>query len=323
MDLTTNYLGIALDNPLIAASSHLTTTADRIKKLEEAGIGAVVLKSVFEEQIRGEAGFLETFNTYPEAADYLNAYVEQEYMKGHLDLISQLKRETGLPVIASINCVSGGGWTAYAAQVEAAGADALELNIYIMPAGVDATAEEVERQYLAIVAEVAGKVSMPVSVKLNMRFTNVLNLCKQIYYHGGKGVVMFNRPFEPDFDIDTISLAHSTDALSSRSELRNSLRTVGMCTPQLPDLDVAVSTGVHTGGDAVKSILAGAKAVQLCSALGKGFGVICEMKEFMAGWMERHGFSSVEDFRGLLSHNTDSDEELYQRVQYMRFFPNK
>lgn len=243
INLKTTYLGLELNNPLIAASSPYTATVDNIKKLEDAGIGAVVLKSIFEEQIRGEATMLDTFSDYPEAADYLNAYVHQEYMASHLDIISRLKKETSLPVIASINCSSEGSWTDYANSVEAAGADALELNIYVMPTSADQSSEVIEERYLTVLKSVVDKVSIPVSVKLNMRFTNVLNICNRIYFRGGRGVVMFNRTFEPDFDIDTLTLSRSTDALSAPSELRNSLRTVGLCAPQVQMLDIAISTG--------------------------------------------------------------------------------
>ncbi|MCC8035765.1 MAG: dihydroorotate dehydrogenase-like protein [Rikenellaceae bacterium] len=324
MNLNVNYMGLQLRNPIVIASSPFTASLEPVKKAESAGAGAVVLKSVFEEQIKGEAAFLDVFNDYPEAADYLNNYIGQDYLDKHLKFISQLKNEVGIPVIASINCSSDGTWADYARSMEAAGADALELNIYLMPTGADITSQQVEEGYLSVLRSVVERVSIPVSVKLNMRFTNILNICSRIYNRGGRAVVMFNRMFEPDFDIDEIKLTHPSGALSSPSELRNSLRTVGLCAPQITELDISVSTGVYTGEDVVKCILAGAKSVQLCSAISKsGFGIIGRMTDYLSCWMDRHTFSQVEDFRGLLSRNRSSDEDLYQRVQYMRFFPSK
>lgn len=324
MKLNTDYLGLQLDNPVIISSSPFTMTADRIRELEERGAGAVVLKSVFEEQILGEAAYLERYNSYyPEAADYLNSYTAQNYMKQNLDLIEKAKESVKIPVIASINCLTDDSWADYAESVESAGADALELNIFILPTDPKQKPEDIEEQYLGVIDSVAGKVKIPVSVKLGTRFTNVLHVCQQAYYHGAKGVVMFNRMFEPDFDIENISLV-SADSLSSHDELRSTLRMVGMCNPQVPMLDMSVSTGVHSGADVVKAILAGAKAAQVCSALYlHGLTVIEDMKKFVSDWMEEHSFRSVNDFRGLLDYRKHADDQLYQRVQYMRFFPHQ
>ncbi|MCD7969170.1 MAG: dihydroorotate dehydrogenase-like protein [Alistipes sp.] len=324
MNLQVSYMGLKLANPVIVASSPFTSTAATVKKCAEAGAGAVVLKSVFEEQIRGEAGFLEVFNDYPEAADYLNNYLGRERLDEQLCMIREVKQSVDIPVIASINCQSQGSWVDYARSMEAAGADALELNIYVMPTDAGVPSHEIEEHYLMVLREVAQQVSIPVSVKLNNRFTNVLNICREIYYRGGRGVVMFNRMFEPDFDIENIALARPADTLSSPGELRNSLRTVSLCSPEVPLLDISVSTGVYSGADAVKCLLAGAKAVQVCSAITRdGFEAIQGIKDFMACWMERHNFNNIEDFRGLLSRKDNGNNELYQRVQYMRFFPSK
>ncbi len=323
MSLKVSYLGLELNNPVIVASSPFTMSLDRIQRLEEHGPGAIVLKSVFEEQILGEASFLERYNNYPEAADYLNNYVGQEYINGHLKLISDARKHTKLPIIASINCRSTGAWVDYAYSMEKAGADAIELNIFFLPTDSAEIASEIEQRYLDIVSQVTQRVSIPVSVKLGMRFTNILNVCREIYYRGSRGVVMFNRFFEPDIDIDNVQMV-SADSLSQPTELRNNLRTVGMCVSELPVLDVAVTTGVHTGADVVKSILVGAKAVQVCSALyHDGLGAIDSMKKFLEEWMNRRGFESLEKFRGLLSYKDNADKELYQRVQYMKFMPKE
>lgn len=323
MNLKTTYLGLRLDNPIIVASSPFTMDLPRIEKMYKAGAGAVVLKSVFEEQVSNEAEYLSRYNDFPSAADYLNNYLEQEYLDSHLRLIEGAKKNVDIPVIASINCAMSDTWLDYARSIEQAGADALELNIFLLPTDSEETSEKIEARYLDIAAKVTEHLRIPVSVKLGIRFTNVLNICRELYYRKVKGVVMFNRFFEPDIDVDKMELIAS-DSLSERSELRNNLRTVGLCSPQLPHLDIAVSSGVHEGEDVVKSILTGAKAVQVCTALYRsGTDTIGRMKEFAAQWMERRGFSSIEEFRGLMSHKRLANEEVYERVQYMKFMPKK
>ena len=321
MNLKVNYLGLELSNPVIVASSPFTASVEKIIKLERAGAGAVVLKSVFEEQIMGEAAFLERYNDYPEAADYLQGYVGNEYLKGNLDMIAEAKRKVGIPIIASINCDTGGTWVEYAKAMEKAGADALELNIFFLPTSATATAKEIEDRYLDIVGSVTKELTIPVSVKLGARFTNVLAVCREIYYRGGKGVVMFNRFFEPDIDIDTMTTS-AADSLSERSELRNNLRWVAMASAEVQPLDIAVTTGVHTGEDAVKAILAGAKAVEICTTLYQnGLDVIGRIKKDMEDWMYNHSFETVGEFRGRLNYKGVGDKEVFQRAQYMKFFP--
>ena len=322
MNLNVNYLGLNLTSPVIVASSPFTTSADKICQLEEHGAGAVVLKSVFEEQIDGESAFLERFSDYPEAADYLKGYLTDDYLKQHLNIISEAKRRVRIPVIASINCDTLGSWADYAKSIESAGADALELNIYILPSDLNQEAAAIEKRYVEIVEAVTSKLNIPVSVKLGMRFTNVLNVAREIYYRNARGVVLFNRFFEPDIDIENIDIVASSDMVSAHAELRNSLRTVALCAPQLPMLDIAVSTGVHAGEDVVKSLLVGAKAVEVCSALYmNGISAIGEMNDFVQQWMLRQGFETISDFCGKLSYKGSDENELYQRAQYMRYFP--
>ena len=319
--LETDYLGLKLRNPLIVSSCSLTSTLPKLKSLEEHGAGAVVLKSIFEEQIMGETAMLERYSDYPEASDYLHNYLSDDYLRTHLELISKAKAELTIPVIASINCAHAGEWVDYARRMEKAGADAIELNIFMLPLDMTRSSDEIEQAYLEIVNKVVAAVSIPVSVKLGIRFTNILSIAQQIYYRRGKGVVMYNRFFEPDIDVDNISVV-SSDPMSTSAELRNSLRTVALCSSQLPMLDIAVSTGVHSGEDAVKALLVGAKGVQICSTLyTNGLEVIRSMSDYIESWMERHTFSKIEDFRGMLSYKGTADTEDFQRVQYMKFFP--
>lgn len=323
MNLKVKYLGLELDNPIVVASSPFTMAVDRIERLQHAGAGAVVLKSVFEEQIMGEADYLARYNDHSIAADYLNNYLAQGYIDGHLKLISESKKKVDMPVIASINCRTSDKWIDYASSIEQAGADALELNIFLLPTSATDKAEDIEKHYLEIVEKVTEKINIPVSVKLGMRFTNVLDVCRELYYRNCKGVVMFNRFWEPDIDIEKMEMV-AADSLSEHSELRNSLRSIGLCHPQLKELDIAVSSGVHTGEDVIKSILVGAKVTQVCTALYlSGVEVIGEMKKEVSAWMERRGIASVDEFRGLMSHKDYKDAELYERVQYMKFMPKE
>lgn len=319
--LSVNYLGLNLRTPVIVSSSPLTASVEKIASLEHHGAGAVVLKSVFEEQIEGESSMLERYSDYPEAADYLHAYVGSDYLKGHIDLIKECKRTLSIPIIASINCVSTGQWIDYARRIEAAGADALELNIFILPTNADDTAAVIEAKYLDIVEKVTSAISIPVSVKLSSRFTNILSVARQVYYRKACGVVMYNRYFEPDIDIDNLTLSAS-ESLSHPSELRNALRIVALCSAAEPLLDISVSTGVHSGEDAVKAILAGAKAVQVCSAIYEnGLDVIGKINSFVAEWMHKNSYHTIESFRGTMNYKGAADQQTYQRVQFMRYFP--
>lgn len=317
------YLGLELDNPIVAASSPLTASADRIERLAEAGVGAVVLKSVFEEQIAGETAMQQHYDDAPEAADYLREYLGEDYLKGHLELIREAKRRVSAKVIASINCVGAGAWLDYARRIEQAGADALQLNIALLPASADETAAEIEKRYLDVVAAVTGAVDIPVSVKLGPRFTNVLNLCREIYYRGAKGVVMFNRFYEPDIRTDDMEFIPS-DSLSERSELRNNLRWIALASAEVEALDIAAATGIHTGDDVVKALLAGARAVEVCTAIYRdGVDVVGAMKRGLAAWMDAHNFASVDEFRGRLNAKNHLDDAAFDRLQYMKFFPQE
>lgn len=320
-NLETTYLGLKLKSPVIAASSPFTSKAERVVELEKAGVGAVVLKSIFEEQIAGEAASLERYSDYPEAADYLSRYVGADYVGGFISMIKELKGRVSIPVIASINCVSDGAWIDYAKAIEQAGADAIELNIFIQPHTADLAGAEVEAVYGRIVEDVVKKVSVPVSVKLAYRFTNVFNVASELYNRGAQGFVLFNRLFEPDIDVDRMEVV-AASSLSAEGELRNSIRSVAFASSLMPQVDFSVSTGVHSGDDVVKCLLAGAKTVQVCTALyNDGLKVVGEMNGRVAAWMEDHGYETVDQFRGLMNARLAPNSDAYGRVQYMRFFP--
>ena len=253
---------------------------------------------------------------------YLQRYLGEDYKAGFLRLVQEARSKTDLPVIASINCVADkGDWIEYATAMADAGASALELNIFIQPTDIHAQARELELNYAEIVGRVAGAVKIPVSVKLAMRFTNVVAMAAALESVGVKGAVLFNRFFEPDVDVERMTFVEGSP-YSEASELRNVLRTTAICVGALPRMDFAVSTGVHDGEAAVKALLCGANAVQVCSAIHeKGFGVIADINRFIDQWAERHGFESLGEFRGRMNYG-NAESDVYQRVQYMKYFPH-
>lgn len=315
------YLGLDLQSPVIVSSSPYTATVQNIGRCVSNGAGAVVLKSIFEEQIYRQAASFGSVEGYGDAGEYLERYLGDAYKGEFLELTRQAA-ELGVPVIASINCVGAGeAWIDYAQGMEQAGASALELNIFLLPTDRQAGAERIEQGYAEIVRKVAGAVKIPVSVKLPMRLTNVLSVGDALLARGARGVVLFNRFFEPEIDIERMEFVNG-NPFSEAGELRNVLRSTALCAHALPQLDIAVSTGVHDGSGAVKALLCGASAVQVCSAIHtRGYEVIGEIGRFVDEWAARHGFDTLEDFRGRMDYGS-AEGDHYQRVQYMKYFPH-
>lgn len=321
--MKTTYLGIPLRSPVVVSSSPYTAALPRIERCAAQGAGAVVLKSIFEEQIVRHAAALESVSQpgMGDAGEYLERYLGDAYREEFLRLVRDAAA-TRIPVIASINCiVSSAEWVDYAVAMAAAGAAAIELNIFFQPADRRLAAAELEHAYADTVRRVVAAVPVPVSVKLPVRLTNVLHLCDALLARGARGAVLFNRYFEPDIDVERMAFV-SGDPYSEPGELRNVLRSTALCTAALPQLDVAVSTGVHDGAAAVKALLCGAKAVQVCSAIHRrGYEAIGEIDRFIDAWACRHGFCSVEEFRGRMNADREADD-VFRRVQYMRYFPH-
>lgn len=316
------YLGLELCSPVIISSSPYTANLHNLGRCVQNGAGAVVLKSIFEEQIIRHAAALDySSQGMGDAGEYLERYLGDAYKAEFLEL-TRGAAALGVPVIASINCVDGGeAWVEYAAAMQQAGASAIELNIFLLPTDRHRSAQELEQRYADIVAAVVKAVTIPVSVKLPMRVTNVLSLSDALLARGARGVVMFNRFFEPDIDIEEISFT-AGDPFSEPTELRNVLRSVGLCAKALPQLDISVSTGVHDGEAAVKALLCGANAVQVCSAIHcGGYEVIGGIGNFIDRWADRHGFGSLDEFCGRMDFG-NADSDVYQRVQYMKYFPH-
>jgi dihydroorotate dehydrogenase (fumarate) len=322
-DLTTRFAGLTLKNPVIVSSSGLTDSVEKLKKLEEYGAGAVVLKSIFEEQILYEADLLYETSDYPEAEDYIRNYTKSNSLEQYLKLISSAKKEVGIPVIASVNCISANEWTEFVKNIEAAGADAVELNVYMLPVSLEYEGRDYEKTYLEILTTVKSMVGIPVIMKLGPNFTHPVHLIEKLYHRGVDAVVLFNRFYTPDINIDEMRMT-SADIFSSPSDIRYSLRWVAIASSILEEVHIAASTGIHDWKAIVKQLLAGAQAVQVCSALYKnGPGYLAEMIYGLESWMENKKFRAIENFRGKMSYRNITDPVVYERSQFMRYFSSR
>jgi len=321
-NLGTTYLGLELDNPFIVGSSGLTRTVDGVRSCAEAGAGAVVLKSIFEEQIRLE--YAETTESladsvHPEALAYLEADIVTRYgPRNYLDLVKKASKAVSIPVIASVNCTSSHSWIEFAKQLEKSGAAALELNIYVLPTDPDQKSGQVDQIYLDIVSQVTSRVHMPVSVKLAPYLTNLPRMGKKLVDCGAKGLVVFNRLFSPDIDIENETVSGGI-SLSTPDEHRMGLRWVALLSDTL-GVDICGSRGIHDPAAAVKMLLAGATAVQVTSTLYKNkMKQLNLLTEGLAAWMDAKGYADLEDFRGKLSEDP-SGADLFLRAQYIKAF---
>lgn len=322
-DLRTKYMGLSLRNPIIVGSSGLTNSVDMIKEIEKLGAGAVVLKSLFEEQIRFQVNKSvaqsESIYSYPEAEDYIGNYTKETSVSEYLELIRKCKTSVSIPVIASINCVSSAEWISFARKIQEAGADAIELNIFVLPSDPKRNSEQNEQVYFDIAMAIIKQVSIPVALKISYYFSSFANTALKLSWTGIKGMVLFNRYFSPDIDIDKFEIT-SSNVLSSPEEISSSLRWVAMLSDRL-HCDIAASTGVHDGAGVVKQLLAGAKAVQITSCLyRKGTGILPEMINFIEGWMDKHEFKTTDEFIGKMSFKEAENPAAYERVQFMKHF---
>lgn len=345
-DLTTTYMGLSLRNPLIVASSSLSGSLDGVKRCAAAGPGAIVLKSLFEEQISAETDKLTSYADYAahgEAAEYLQGYGRELGPRSYLKLVEEAKKNVAVPIIASLNCRSSDRWVDYARKLQAAGADAVELNIAILPVQAAQTGVAVEDLYLRIVHEVKALLSIPVAVKIGPYFSSFAHfakrLCsdvmegpeftigwcgpgrteKKLLRRGADALVLFNRFYQLDIDVDKMALV-AGNPYSTSEEIHTPLRWISLLAGRI-DADLAATTGVHTGQDAIKQLLAGACVIQLCSTLYQhGLERITQMLQEMEQWMQAHGFASVDDFRGRLSQARSTEPADHERLQYMKLF---
>ncbi len=320
MKLTTNYLGIELKNPLIVSSSGLTSTVPKIEKLESAGAGAVVLKSLFEEQINMDASTMLKESDYPEAEDYILNYTRNNSVDQYLELIEKAKDSVSIPIIASINCISSKEWLKFAGSIQDAGADALELNVFILPDNIHENGYIYEQLYDDILVNIKTKITIPISIKIGQHFSNIPAFVKNLKGMGAQGVVLFNRFYAPDIDVDTMTFT-SSEVFSNPVDLRQSLRWVGIVSSLVKNINICASTGVHDGKALVKQLLAGATAVQVCSVLYKKgpeylSTILSELKE----WMKKHNFNTIDEFRGRMSYKSIPDPTMFERAQFMKYF---
>lgn len=326
-ELSTKYMGLTLRNPIIVASSGLTDSFSKIQEHDRNGAGAVVLKSLFEEQIMLEAQHkLEKarkntfiYSEHSETLDYIDLHIKERELGNYLNLIAQVKRDLSIPVIASINCISSAEWTGFAKQIQQAGADALELNIFLMPFHFENNANEIQEKYYEIVRKIKKEITIPVSVKISPYFSNLGQVVMSLEVEGADAVVLFNRFSSPNIDIDNIKITVA-DVFSTPAEMYNSLRWIAMLSQRV-DIDLAASTGVHDGEAVIKQILAGASAVQVASALYKnGNDYLPKMLNTIHNWMEKKGFNYIDQFKAKLSQDKASNPEVYERLQFMKYF---
>jgi dihydroorotate dehydrogenase (fumarate) len=323
IDLTTTYLGLELKNPLVASSSPLSKRVDTVKKMEDAGIGAVVMYSLFEEQITHEGKALDHFlergtNSFAEAITYfpdLDHYNigPEEY----LDLIQKIKKSVSIPVIGSLNGISSGGWVEYAKKIEQAGADALELNMYYIPTDPSLACQELEKTYVDLVKDIKKQLHIPLAVKLSPFFTSLPSLASRLVQAGANGLVLFNRFIQPDFDIETLEVVPRLP-LSTSSELLLPLRWTALLYGKV-NTDFALTTGVHSVQDVVKGVMAGASVTMLASELmEKGTRRITELNSQLLDWMVKYEYKSIKQMRGSMSQKNVSEPAAFERANYMR-----
>lgn len=323
MDLSTKYLGLSLPHPFVAGASPLADTVERCRRLQEGGAAAIVLRSLFEEQIdlealahhQAEFGHAEA---HGEARSYLPAVDDCVFgPEDYLAHLQAVKRAVAVPVIASLNGHSEGGWLDYARRIDAAGADALELNLWSIAADPGESGSELEERALVIVQSVRRAVRLPIAVKLSPFYTSLANFALRLQSAGADGLVLFNRFFEPDIDVEALELRPHMD-LSTSGELRLRLRWLALLSGQV-GCSLGVTGGVHTLHDAVKAILCGAHGVQLvASVLRNGVSHFGDLRDGLSRWLEESGYSSLRQMRGSMDHSRSPDPKVLERVHYMR-----
>lgn len=325
IDISTQYMGIELKNPIIAGASSLTSDMKTIKEIEEAGAGALVTKSLFEEQIQLERLKMdEDREKYSyRNAEMITVFPEQEHAgpKEHLYWVKKTKETVSIPVIASLNAVHEETWIEYAKLLEETGVDALELNFYASPQDFERDAESIEKEQISIIKKIKAKVSIPISVKLSFFYTNPLHFISQIYNTKVEGLVLFNRFFQPDIDVYKQKNTFPFN-LSERTENRLPLRFIGLLSEKIK-VDICSSTGILEGEDVAKMILAGAASVQVVSTLYKnGIDHISKILANLKFWMDQKGYTSLDDFRGKMNKKNSNDPWIYTRAQYVKLLMN-
>jgi dihydroorotate dehydrogenase (fumarate) len=323
LDLSTTYLGLNLRNPLVASASPLSKNLDTVRRLEEAGAAAVVMYSLFEEQITHESLSLDhyltsTANSYSEALSYFpdlatyNLAPEQ-----YVEHLHRVKQAVTIPVIGSLNGVSTGGWIEYARRIAEAGADALELNLYYLPTDPDIASAELEFSYVQLVREVRAQVQIPIALKLSPFFTAIPNMARRFAEAGANGLVLFNRFYQPDFDLEALDVVPALH-LSTSEELRLPLRWIAILYGRIP-LDFALTSGVHTAQDVLKAMMAGANVAMMTSELlAHGTQRMTEVLRDVEAWMEAHEYTTIRQMQGSMSQQAVAEPAAFERANYLR-----
>ena len=320
MDLKTTYMGLELKNPIIVASCGLSKTLSGIKKISDSGAGCVILKSLFEEQILAEMQEVEQYaysSAYTEGLDYLRSYKKEHSVEEYLNTLEEAKKISSIPIISSLNCVSSKEWFEFASKIEQSGADGLELNISFANYDPKKSCEEIKAVYLDIVEKIIDKVSIPVSVKLGHNFSSLAHFSQKLVNRGVKGIVLFNRFYQSDIDIEKMELT-SASPFSSSNEYSLPLRWIAALSNTI-EVEFSASTGIHDGESAVKLLLAGAQTVQVCSTLYKN--KLTQVNKILLDvekWMKNHSFDSIDDFRGKLDRAHSDHPEKFDRLQYIK-----
>ena len=323
IDLSTTYLGLKLKNPIVASASPLSKKIEQVKRMEEAGVSAVVMYSLFEEQIihesleldhylaRGTESFAEALTYLPDAGTY--SLLPDRYVAN----VEKLKKAVNIPVIGSLNGVSKGGWTRYANLIQDAGADALELNLYFIPTDSAIPAQELEDAQVELVASVKSSIKIPLAVKLSQFYTSLPHFMKRLATAGADGLVLFNRFYQPDFDIEELNISPTLD-LSSSSDLRLPLRWIALQYGQV-DVDFALTSGVHSATDVLKAMMAGAKVSMMASELLRnGADSVSNILAELQTWMEEHEYTSIKQMQGSMSQKSVAEPAAFERANYMK-----
>lgn len=319
--ISVNFAGLELNSPIIVGSCSQTASISKIQEFESAGAGAVVLKSLFEESITREvAAHGSTLEEHPEAYDYIAGYLSDKVVSDYLNLIREAKGKVNIPIIASIACHTDGKWEEFAKQIEEAGADALELNVMSLCTRKSYTPGDFERTHESIVSNVAGKINIPIIVKIGANISNPVALADSLYARGAKAVVLFNRFYPTDIDIDKMSFTMSNPFTSS-SDLSQSIRWAGIISASVPQLPIAVSGGVESWKEVIKSILSGAAAVEVVSSVMKnGAKWIKETNEALAAWQKEKGYGSINEYKGKMNASDPDHADRLMRTQFLKYF---
>lgn len=323
IDIKTKYLGLKLKSPIIVGSSGLTDSPEKIKEIADNGAGAVVLKSIFEEEITSEYEQIlaeaDKLNYHNVNLDYFDYKIKDENITKYLNLIKESKKLVDIPIIASVNCKSSHEWSYFVKQVQEAGADAIEINMFVFPNSFEEEGSKIEEKYFSIVRKVLENVKIPVALKIGYHFSNVGLMIKKLSETGIAGLTLFNRFYEPDFNIENQILI-STNILSKPDDASIPLRWVALMSKRV-NCDLAASTGIHDSEAVIKQIMAGASAVQVVSSIYKnGAKYIGELNEGLKNWMGKNSFATIDSFKGKMSQERVKNPEVYERVQFMKYF---